>query len=269
MARRYARDNKGRFASAGTGATARGGRLRTAAGNKRATVKANPGVSSGRISSVPKGAVGKTGSARSANQISRGTSSEQRTAYKKQRTEAKARKSAPKETSLEEFARKTGGATRADTMSLQIEVSRQPRGRTKAGDRRNEAKYKELDAKVKQTEAAYNKAIQSGQIKAPVDSLARKAQGEPSNPAVQAAKRLQEKTAKLRAKNEAQKAAASTPRSNAASLSPRTRRIRAEKSKYTAYAAKQFRADKTGIGELTVAQVSSKNWKLPRSMRKK
>lgn len=38
MARRYTRDNRGRFASAGGGgATARGGRLRTAAGNKRAT----------------------------------------------------------------------------------------------------------------------------------------------------------------------------------------------------------------------------------------
>jgi hypothetical protein len=36
--RRYARDNRGRFAS--VGATARGGRLRTAAGNKRATVTA-------------------------------------------------------------------------------------------------------------------------------------------------------------------------------------------------------------------------------------
>ena len=35
MARRYSRDNRGRFASGG--ATARGGRLRTAAGNKRAT----------------------------------------------------------------------------------------------------------------------------------------------------------------------------------------------------------------------------------------
>jgi hypothetical protein len=33
--RRYVRDNKGRFAS--TGATARGGRLATASGNKRAT----------------------------------------------------------------------------------------------------------------------------------------------------------------------------------------------------------------------------------------
>ena len=37
MARRYARDNRGRFASSGSGATARGGRLRTAAGNKRKT----------------------------------------------------------------------------------------------------------------------------------------------------------------------------------------------------------------------------------------
>ena len=37
MARRYSRDNRGRFASGGTGATARGGRLKTASGNKRAT----------------------------------------------------------------------------------------------------------------------------------------------------------------------------------------------------------------------------------------
>ena len=37
MARKYSRDNRGRFASAGTGATARGGRLRTASGGKRAT----------------------------------------------------------------------------------------------------------------------------------------------------------------------------------------------------------------------------------------
>lgn len=37
MARRYVRDNRGRFAVTGAGATARGGRLRTAAGNKRET----------------------------------------------------------------------------------------------------------------------------------------------------------------------------------------------------------------------------------------
>lgn len=35
--RRYVRDNRGRFASKGAGATARGGRLKTASGNKRAT----------------------------------------------------------------------------------------------------------------------------------------------------------------------------------------------------------------------------------------
>ena len=46
--RRYARDNRGRFAS--TGATARGGRLKTAGGNKRATVTVNAkGGSKGTI----------------------------------------------------------------------------------------------------------------------------------------------------------------------------------------------------------------------------
>jgi hypothetical protein len=49
MARRYVRDNRGRFSS--TGATARGGRLKTAAGNKRSTVtaKASGGKPSGTI----------------------------------------------------------------------------------------------------------------------------------------------------------------------------------------------------------------------------
>lgn len=51
MARSYARDNRGRFSS--TGATARGGRLRTAAGNKRATQTTK--LSSGK----PAGTVGK------------------------------------------------------------------------------------------------------------------------------------------------------------------------------------------------------------------
>ena len=56
MARRYSRDNRGRFAPTGSGATARGGRLRTAAGNKRATVTAK--VSGGRAKGTmakPKG----------------------------------------------------------------------------------------------------------------------------------------------------------------------------------------------------------------------
>jgi hypothetical protein len=51
--RSYVRDNKGRFASSGSGATARGGRLKTAAGNKRATQTAE--ISGGR----PKGTIGK------------------------------------------------------------------------------------------------------------------------------------------------------------------------------------------------------------------
>ena len=52
MARRYTRDNRGRFASTGSGATARGGRLRTAAGNKRATQTMQSGA-------APKGTIGK------------------------------------------------------------------------------------------------------------------------------------------------------------------------------------------------------------------
>ena len=55
MARRYSRDNRGRFASAGSGATARGGRLKTAAGNKRAMQTAK--VSGGRPAGTMKGKV--------------------------------------------------------------------------------------------------------------------------------------------------------------------------------------------------------------------
>jgi hypothetical protein len=53
MARKYARDNRGRFSSAG--ATARGGRLRTAAGNKRATV--TKGIAGGKPAGAIKGKV--------------------------------------------------------------------------------------------------------------------------------------------------------------------------------------------------------------------
>jgi len=52
MARKYARDNKGRFAPKGAGATARGGRLKTASGNKRATQTM-------QASAAPKGTIGK------------------------------------------------------------------------------------------------------------------------------------------------------------------------------------------------------------------
>ena len=54
--RRYVRDNRGRFASKGAGATARGGRLKTASGKKRATqtMKASGGGVAGTIGK-PKG----------------------------------------------------------------------------------------------------------------------------------------------------------------------------------------------------------------------
>jgi hypothetical protein len=65
MARRYPRDNRGRFAGGG-GATARGGRLKTAAGNKRKTQTMQAGGAKaagtikGRVKRDP-GAAGKAG----------------------------------------------------------------------------------------------------------------------------------------------------------------------------------------------------------------
>jgi hypothetical protein len=66
MARRYSRDNRGRFASGGGGATARGGRLKTAAGNKRKTqtMQAGGAKAAGTIKGKVKrdpGAAGKDG----------------------------------------------------------------------------------------------------------------------------------------------------------------------------------------------------------------
>lgn len=83
MARRYSRDNRGRFASGGSssggggkvGATARGGRLRTAAGNKRATqttkaAAAKPsGTVAGKVKRNP-AAAGKIGQAKAQTQVS-------------------------------------------------------------------------------------------------------------------------------------------------------------------------------------------------------
>jgi len=68
MARKYARDNRGRFASRGGGATARGGRLKTASGKKRATqtMQAGGAKSSGAIKGRVKrdpSAAGKIGKA--------------------------------------------------------------------------------------------------------------------------------------------------------------------------------------------------------------
>lgn len=76
MARRYARDNRGRFAS--TGATARGGRLRTASGNKRATqtTRLSGGKASGTIGK-PKGLKPESLKPKAAAKLSRGNQQRQ------------------------------------------------------------------------------------------------------------------------------------------------------------------------------------------------
>jgi len=69
--RKYTRDNNGRFASTGTGATARGGRLLTAKGNKRKTktMEAGGAKAAGTIKGKVKrdpGAAGKIGQSKAA-----------------------------------------------------------------------------------------------------------------------------------------------------------------------------------------------------------
>jgi len=155
------------------------------------------------MSSAPKGTVGRTRSARFSQHVDRPL--DKRPAYKQAFTDQKAaiaNRKTPREMSLEEFAAKTGGKTRSDTMGLAIEASRRPHGVTKASDRRFEKSFNELSAQVRDTKAKYEAAIKSGKIKAPpAFDTRRVAQGHPDNPAVQAAQRILEKTAKLRAKN--------------------------------------------------------------------
>jgi len=255
MARRYVRDAKGRFASKGySGQTGgRGARLKSAGktragGGKRENLI---GANNQTITSLPKGTIGKTQRLRNRSRMD--MSGQQFASFEKGRKAAKADISrqkqeawfkqtqkkldnAPlaKEMSKAEFARRTGGKTRDDSMSAAIEMSRQPRGRTKAGDRRNETRLKKIQDDVRATDKAYDAAIKSKKIKAPTDSLARKAAGEASNPAVQAAKRLQAKTAAKRA----DRAASNIPMSGS-----RGRRLDAEISRNVKQQAATKRAE--------------------------
>jgi hypothetical protein len=255
MARRYVRDAKGRFAAKGySGQTGgRGARLKSAGktragGGKRENLI---GANDQTMTSLPKGTIGKTQRLRNRSKMD--MSGQQFASFEKGKKAAKADISrqkqeawlkqtqkkldnAPlaKEMSKAEFARRTGGKTRADSMGLAIEQSRQPRGRTKAGDRRNEARLRQTQDQVRATDKAYDAAIKSGKIKAPTDSLARKAAGEASNPAVQAAKRLQAKTAAKRA----DRAASNIPMSGA-----RGRKLDAEISRNVKQQAAAKRAE--------------------------
>lgn len=140
MARRYARDNRGRFSS--TGATARGGRLRTAAGNKRATVTASPGAAD-KASSAPRGTIGKTRKQRDVQALDRPQS--QRGAfsqsYKAQRVAAQQRKATPATPAAPVSAKATrvGGrlnpaskADRAATKKVEQAMSRERAARSTA-----------------------------------------------------------------------------------------------------------------------------------------
>jgi len=94
---RLTRDNAGRITSVGgSGATARGGRIRTAAGNLRATVTSKAGmVSQGRLTGAPlKSTIGKTSKARLNMGLTRPGKPGQREAYNAARTQLRANKPA-------------------------------------------------------------------------------------------------------------------------------------------------------------------------------
>ena len=128
---RLTRDNAGRITSVGgSGATARGGRIRTAAGNLRATVTSKAGmVSQGRLTGAPlKSTIGKTSKARLNMGLTRPGKPGQREAYNAARTQLRANK-----------------ATSTSTRKAQLAK----------GAQRNNAKADRIDAKVKALEAQY------------------------------------------------------------------------------------------------------------------
>lgn len=115
---RLTRDNAGKITSVGgEGATARGGRLRTAAGNKRATVTTKSGmVAQGRMTGAPlKGTIGKTAKSRLNIGLTRPAKPGQRGAYNEARTQIRANKAATKGARLGGTRRTTQAAAPKNT----------------------------------------------------------------------------------------------------------------------------------------------------------
>lgn len=184
---RQPRDRRGRWTSVGAGVAkqtgGRGARLMSP-GNQRdgggRRISSGTGKPSGTVSGTKRG--------RSSDAADRAI-----------KAADKARKAGPKVMTEAEYAAKVGGKTKYDHMSFAAENARAVGGRGKAAQRRYEQQEAKLSADIAKTKAQYDAAIKSGKIKAPSNSLARKAQGQADNPAVQAAKRLQAKTAAKRA----------------------------------------------------------------------
>jgi hypothetical protein len=169
MARRYTRDNRGRFASAGGGgATARGGRLRTASGKKRATqtMKAAGAGGAGVMKGKPTG---------KAATVSR-----------------------------EQFVARQG--SRADSMVTAIaaaspggraRMSKKQEGRMVATADRQRAAARAKDEKAGNM---YDSLAKAGKVKSPkaesrIARLTRAAQGDPNTERARAAQRLLAKRA--------------------------------------------------------------------------
>ena len=122
---RLTRDNAGKITSVGgSGATARGGRLKTAAGNKRATVTTKSGmVAQGRMTGAPlKGTIGKTAKSRLNIGLTRPAKPSQRGAYNEARTQIRANKPASRKEQLAAGAKKRNAqADRIDAKVKKLE----------------------------------------------------------------------------------------------------------------------------------------------------
>ena len=205
---RQPRDRRGRWTSVGSGAAmqtgGRGERLmspgkqRDGGGKRQNLVGANDQA----MTSLPRNTIGKNARTRGMQRVDMmgsGKGAKFDAAKQAQKDAIKARKVGPQEMSEAAFAAKVGGKTKYDHMSFAAENARAVGGRGKAAQRRYQQQEAKLSADIAKTKAQYDAAIKSGKIKAPSNSLARKAQGQADNPAVQAAKRLQAKTAAKRA----------------------------------------------------------------------
>ena len=174
------------------------GKQRDGGGKRQNLVGANDQA----MTSLPRNTIGKNARTRGmarADMLGSGKGAKFDAAKQAQKDAIKARKVGPQEMSEAAFAAKIGGKTKYDHMSFAAENARAVGGRGKAAQRRYERQEAKLSADIAKTRADYNAAIKSGKIKAPSNSLARKAQGQADNPAVQAARRLQAKTAAKRA----------------------------------------------------------------------
>jgi hypothetical protein len=254
---RLTRDNAGRITSVGgSGATARGGRIRTAAGNLRATVTSKAGmVSQGRLTGAPlKSTIGKTSKARLNMGLTRPGKPGQREAYNAARTQLRANKPAVKP------------ATRKEQLI--------------AGSKKRTAQADRIDAKVKKLENEYRskdaafytqgvkpagrdrmiaKSQQAAQLREESAALRSKAAN-----AERMASKIKDKPVKSAGGNARLERAI---KNEAAGSTSFKRNPKGYQKRITALTAQEIYRTGDFMAGITVAKAAGKGFRLPRSQR--